>query len=225
MRYTIGMNEDNNTPSNEQKPRKRMLKKVILTLVVILLLGAAGAYIFIQSQSLSKVNSTNNDLSGQVSKLTASNKELTDQNTSLKKSIEALADPQTSSEATSNPSVKGELTINKVQIVTPSYYGNTGTNADTDQLRAIFFTMKNTSAESKQFTILDFTATTDKGEIVKPLIYAGPMSGNFWNNSTLAAGGSTEQSITFDSKYNLVTLQWAPSGFDVTSLAIPATTN
>lgn len=223
---------DNTMKTSTKIPKKKLLKRITLIVAILLVLGAAGTFIYLQYRSLKDAESEKNNLTTQVKDLKSDNNKLTDTNTSLKKSIEALANQKntqttTSGSSSSTPQVSvnsGILTLKGGNVLTPSYYGNTGTNADTDQLNALFITIKNTSTTSKQFILLDFSAITDKGEIVKPLVYAGPLSGNFWNNSTLAPNGSTDQSIVFDPKYTLVSLQWAPPGFEITSLPIPSKT-
>ncbi|MET0779557.1 MAG: hypothetical protein ABWY71_01860 [Candidatus Saccharimonadales bacterium] len=229
--------ESQQPPKSEQPSTKRKgPKSTLLVIASILVLVGIGGIAYNQWRKLQALDSRNSSLTAQVKQLTTSNTDLKAKNVTLSNSVKVLTGTQakaskptgsssTTDSNSSKPAPGASLTINKVQIVTPSYFGNTGTEADTYQLRAIFITMGNLTASSQTYNLLDFTATTDKGEIVKPLIYAGPASGNFWNSSTLAAGGSTNQAITFKASDNIVTLQWTPSGSDTISLPIPAATN
>ncbi len=203
-------------------------------LALLVALTSLGVNAYKQHDRVKYLNSQNSSLSVQVKQLVASNDSLKSRNATLSKSVQALtsaqataAKPSATTTVSDNnsstvPASGGSLTINKVQILTPSYFGNTAPDANTDQVRVVFVTMKNLSSTPQTYSVLDFSATTNTGQIVKPRVYAGTGMGAIWNNTTLAPDGSTSQPLLFDQSDDIVTLQWSLSGSSTVSLPIPS---
>ena len=239
-------NVDNSAASQERQSKHaapvhikhgHMFVHGYIGLVLLAVFAGLSVDAYKQHDKVKYLDSQNNNLSVQVKQLKTSNSGLKSKDDTLSKSIQALTSAQakaakpsaaatvSDSNTTTTPVAGASLTINKVQILTPSYFGNTAPDATTDQVRVVFVTMKNLTSSPQTYSVLDFSATTNTGVIVKPRVYAGAGMGTIWNNSTLAPGGTISQPLLFDEGDNIVTLQWSPSGSSTISLPIPSVPN
>lgn len=231
--------QDSQKDIKPKSPEKRWVNVGLFSLGALILIGVVY-FSYMQRHKINSLQFQNANLTAKNNQLTKSNKSLATKNSILQKSVQALANPkkqsttttsvassvsssnpQSSNDASKQPVSNATLTINSVQMLTPSYFGDTAPDATTDQVRVVFVTMKNLTSAKQTYSVLDFSATTSTGAIVKPRVYAGPGMGSIWNNSTLAPGGSTTQPLLFDASDNIVTLQWAPAGSDSVSLSVP----
>jgi hypothetical protein len=223
--------------TNVSEPNK--LQKFGYPIVIAILLIGGGYTIYTQNNQIKDLKGSKTSLNDSVSLLTKDKTKLATTNTNLTKSYTALkttqkaiatsvpaqtvyASPASSTTTKTAPVATASLQINNVTVKKMSDFGATNANAS-NTMRAVNVTMNNLSTKNQTYSVPDFTAITDTGEIVKATVYTNDAgNGTFWNNSGVAAGGSLTESIPFDVNKHIVTLEWTPAGSQPIDLPIPA---
>ncbi|MEI9914461.1 MAG: hypothetical protein WDN66_05880 [Candidatus Saccharibacteria bacterium] len=216
-------------PKKEPRKHSKKLKiicSIALPLIVLLIFG----YVLLhQNNKVKSLNSKVTALNTKVSKLNSQNSKLNTQNSNLSKSVAALKKVQTAtkvtvtaqpSNSTTQTQASASLVINSVKLVPPSYLGSTYTADTSNSVEAVSVTMKNLSSSTQTYTLDQFSAINNTGEIINPIHFAN--DGQAWYTSSLIAGGSTTEYIPFEVSDNIVTLAWTPTGSQTINLAIPS---
>lgn len=206
--------------------------------ILVLVLVTAGTIIYNQQRQISSMRTKNDAVTLEAAQLAKDKMKLTANNTNLTESYKALKDSQksatsivakttlkTEGQTTAAPLPGASLQIDSVRVLPLSFFGNTNAYAK-NTTRAVQVTMQNLSTSNQIYTIGDFQAITDNGEVIDVTVYTNdPGNGTFWNNSEIAPNGTIQEYLPFNVDKNIVTLKWTPAGSNPVYLAIPADQN
>lgn len=226
------------TPQEAETKKLHRSRRLIYPAVLAVVLITTGAIIYNQHRQISSMRTKNDAVTLEATQLKKDKAQLSAKNTNLTESYKALKDSQksaTSTTAKTNLKAEGQtaaaplptasLEIDSVRVLPLSFFGNTNAYAK-NTTRAVQVTMKNLSKSIQTYTIGDFQAITDKGEVIDVTVYTNdPGNGTFWNNSEIAPNGTIQEYLPFNVEKNIVTLKWAPAGSTAVYLAIPADQN
>jgi hypothetical protein len=228
----------------ENLSRKKVFTEKIYVAVILLLIISCIGLCLYGRHKVNALNSKYVSLHATTASLSKKNKDLATMNANLQKSYATLKNAQKTSLAKSStntnisssinpspPQASTSFSIGSVQIKPKSYFGATNPSTSSIELLAVTVTIKNLSSTNQNYSNGEFSAITTKGVVKSSLIWGAPMpgEGNFWNNTTIAPGGSDTEVITFlKSDYdsdNFVTLQFSADSATTLSLPFPAPTD
>lgn len=112
--------------------------------------------------------------------------------------------PTTDSDSSSAPVASNGsiLTIDKVSVDIPTYYGSPGTT----EYKRVSLTIHNNTSSQQSYDVGGIRGVTSTKEVVDPMNNL-PGSSE-WQSTNIAAGGEAKVSVLFKKDQDLVLIQW-----------------
>ncbi len=204
--------------------RRRVPVSIFLSVVMVstgLTLGL-GTVSYIQRSSALSLSSKVAELTAANGVLQNGNNNLKAKNINLTKAVQSLQKQLSSTAITETPTTTTSLNISAVKIQPGSDFSLANHPQISGDLRVVYLTIRNISNSMQTYDVNAFTATTDTGVVLKPLIYAPYDTKNTWYNSSLVAGGHQDVVIFFTPEQNIVTITWTPVNGTAISTPVPS---